>query len=47
MSMQQYSILILVVGFTLIGFILYLAYKVAERKDKKAEERRRATTNSK
>jgi multisubunit Na+/H+ antiporter MnhC subunit len=47
MSMQQYSILILVVGFTFIGFILYLAYKVAEHKDKKADERRRVTNNSK
>ena len=47
MSMQQYSILILVVGFLLIGFILYLAYKVAEHKDKQAEAKRRVTDNSK
>lgn len=47
MNMQQYSLLILVVGFLLIGFILYLAYKVAEHKDKKADERRRAIDNSK
>lgn len=47
MNMVQYSILILVVGFLLIGFILYLAYKVAEHKDKKAEEKRRVTDNSK
>jgi large-conductance mechanosensitive channel len=45
--MQQYSLLILVVGFLLIGFILYLAYKVAEYKDKQAEEKHRVTDNSK
>jgi len=35
MTMQQISILILVVGFTLIGLILFAAYKVAEYKDMK------------
>ncbi len=35
MTMQQISILILVVGFALIGLILFTAYKVAEYKDMK------------
>lgn len=35
MTMQQISILILVVGFALIGLILFAAYKVAEYKDMK------------
>jgi hypothetical protein len=47
MSMLQLSLLILLVGFVLIGFILYLAYRVAEYKDKQAEAKRRVTDNSK
>ncbi len=35
MTMQQISILILVVGFTVIGLVLFAAYKVAEYKDMK------------
>lgn len=35
MTITQISILILVVGFLLIGLVLFAAYKVAEHKDKR------------
>jgi hypothetical protein len=37
MTMIQISILISVVGFILIGLVLFAAYKVAEHKDKKRD----------
>jgi hypothetical protein len=37
MTMIQNSILILVVGFILIGIVLFAAYKVAEHKDMKRD----------
>jgi hypothetical protein len=33
MTMLQISFLIAIVGFTVIGLVLYAAYKVAEKKD--------------
>ena len=33
MTMLQISLLIAIVGFTVIGLVLYAAYKVAEKKD--------------
>ena len=36
MTMQQLAILTSVVGFVVIGLILFAAYKVAEHKDMKA-----------
>lgn len=33
MTMLQISFLIAIIGFTVIGFVLYAAYKVAEKKD--------------
>lgn len=33
MTMVQISFLIAIVGFTVIGLVLYAAYKVAEKKD--------------
>ena len=47
MSMLQLSLLILLVGFVLIGFILYLAYRVAEYKDRKVCEQLRVDNSSK
>lgn len=35
MTMVQISFLIAIVGFTVIGLVLYAAYKVAENKDMK------------
>ncbi len=37
MAMIQISILISVVGFILIGLVLFAAYKVAEHKDMKRD----------
>lgn len=33
MTMLQISLLIAIVGFTVIGLVLYAAYEVAEKKD--------------
>ena len=33
MTMLQISFLIAIIGFTVIGLVLYAAYKVAEKKD--------------
>ena len=33
MTMLQISLLIAIVGFTVIGLVLHAAYKVAEKKD--------------
>jgi len=35
MSIQQISVVIVIVGLILIGLVLYAAYKVAEKKDLK------------